>query len=122
MDKLRTKDARYYRNLLYKNEFRVNSIHRDVKTVQQTQLRYSNCIKDKMDVYEFKQTQVMRMLYIVFIMQCVIILQTEEYHKSKGFKDMMSYVWYHDYTRAMLHMWKDYWKQVSDVFRSFEIW
>ena len=50
IDKLRMKDPRYYRDLLYKSEIRQAALNREIKTLQTNEqtnmkIQYVNCNK-----------------------------------------------------------------------------
>ena len=104
MDKLRTnKDARYYRNLLFKNEYRQAGIVRDLKQLQNAQMRTNSILS----THQVK-LQSIRILLILNLLATIY-----------SFKDTVCLTDINDYTDTVLHMWKGYWEQIRAIYEAY---
>jgi len=111
MDKQRfNKDARYYRNLIYKNEFRQAGLSREIKQVQ------FNRISLEMKINQIQETNktIYKILYFnLFVNMCMMFYTL---------KDLNVELNYHDYSSTLFHVWEGYRKQMDTVFESFTRW
>lgn len=115
MDKLRfNKDARYYRNLLYKNEFRQASLAREIKQVQSSQYR-SDCQSESNHTAMSKKIESLQ-----FKVNTLLILNT--FLTIYCLKDTANYNNIYDYPSTMFYMWQSYWQQIRAVYESYSQW
>ena len=112
MDKIRmlNKDARYYRALLYKNEYRQSVFSKDLQKVKS---EYNIVAKNTKNI-QYSVNNLFFIIYIQSIIQLCFIIYI--------LKDYIIEVNYHDYTSALLHMWQGHWKQIRDIFEDFAKW
>lgn len=108
IEKLRiNNDARYYRNLLYKSECRHNHMMSELRSIKASH-------KVMCHALDICKTQQFVLIVLHFLMIIFVYKQ--------DIKDLVYTVHYHDYTSAMLHMWKDYWKQVPSILGLAQGW
>ena len=119
MDKLRfvNKDARYFRKLLYKNEFRQSILSNDLKSMKHVQNKLeisTNQLNNK--VIEVNKT--LYNVYSILLFQTLINVCICIYY----IKDLKIRFDYHDYTSKMFHVWESYREQIRSLYESFESW
>tara|TARA_B110000977_G_C11091322_1_gene497071 strand:+ start:13254 stop:13604 length:351 start_codon:yes stop_codon:yes gene_type:complete len=107
VDKLRMKDALYYRNLLFRTEYRNSAIMKQINDIKQTIKHQENTKK-----LLLKNNNLMKIL-IVF--QLATLLQ----YSIKNFDFTNTY---NDYASALLHLWEGHREQVQPFFESFTKW
>ena len=105
MDKIRfTKDARYYRNLLYKTELRHSILTKDLRKLKNEQVLLS--LRNQKQITQLQNTQKMLMLLFFFY----------------AIKDLIIMYKYHDYTSTLLYLRENYWEYVRPLFESYSKW
>lgn len=119
MEKLRflNKDSRYFRNLLYKNEFRQSIFSNDLKAMKSVQNRLensSNQLHNK--VIEVNKT--LYKVYIILLLQTLFNVCICIYY----IKDLEITFEYHDYTNKMFYLWEGYREQIRFLYETFKSW
>jgi hypothetical protein len=119
IDKLRMKDPRYYRELLYKSEIRQAALNREIKNLQ------TNQQTNRQNIHNLKtmQKNLFTLTKIIIFLQIFTIFQLNiDFNTLNNIKDFVITFDYNDYTNSMLYMWEDYWKQVYPIFESIKKW
>ena len=119
MDKLRfvNKDARYFRNLLYKNEFRQSLFANELKAMKSVQNRLETTTTQLHDKI-IQMDKTLYKVYIILLLQTLINVSICIYY----IKDLEMSFEYHDYSSKVFHVWENYREQIRSLYESFKIW
>lgn len=114
MDKLRfNKDARYYRTLLYKNEFRQSKLSSEIKHLKSFHQLQLSSLHSKYETLQKSLYFFKYVLYLQFIIQVYFIY---------NLKDLDMSILNHDYSSTLLYMWQSYREQIRKIFESYSEW
>lgn len=119
MEKLRflNKDSRYFRNLLYKNEFRQSIFSNDLKAMKSVQNRLENS-SNQLHTKVIEVNKTLYKVYIILLLQTLFNVCICIYY----IKDLEITFEYHDYTNKMFYLWEGYREQIRSLYEFFKIW